>query len=148
MIKHLHGFIFLLLVREVMSELGKLEHGLEYELTRCLLPLKRHLDETSQYSIIQSSRDISTCWRTTMKKCVGHNIQIQTYFNLQLMCGVINTGKCLMKAICILDLTVLYLPLSSFILISCYFSIHCLLHGIQSYKWPGSFYAFTCGCSS
>ena len=113
MIKHLHMFLFLLLLTMVMSEIGTVEYGLEYELTRCLLPQKRHLGNTNQYSIIQRTRDISTCWRTAMKKCVeGHNVQLQAYFNFQLMCGVINTGKCSMKSICLIDLTVSYLIIS------------------------------------
>ena len=94
MIRFSHGLIFLILTPLIMSELSKVNYGLEYELIRCLFLPKGHLDNIGHYSVIEGRRDISICWRMTMGKCADHHsIQTQAFVTTHLMCGVINAGK-------------------------------------------------------
>ena len=83
-----------LLIGVAISELGNVENGLVYHLTKCIVPhkdirVKKNLDVAGN-NVFDVFQQISFCWKTTLHRCNDH--YKNDYINKIPMCGFLNTG--------------------------------------------------------
>ena len=86
-----------LLIKVAVSELGNVDHGLVYHLSKCMISHK-HIKETKTLyaagnNVIHVLQQVSLCWETTLQRCNDYLKQSSvSYIIKEKMCGVFNTG--------------------------------------------------------
>ena len=90
----LYTAITQLLIGVAVSELGNVEHGLVYHLSKCIVPHKHiRVNKTLEIAgnnIFGVFQQVSFCWKTTLHGCNDH--RKKEYLHTQPLCGFLHTG--------------------------------------------------------
>ena len=101
------GLVMQLLIRVAISELGNVEHGLTYHLSKCMVP-HMHIKDMNNSDVagnnaIHVLQQISFCWKATLYRCKEHHKESYAYIYKYPVCGVVNTGMQLVPSKWILN---------------------------------------------
>ena len=75
--------ILQLLIRLTISELGNVEHGLFYHLSKCMVP-HMHIKDMNNSDVVGNNvvyvfKQISCCWKATLYRCEEHHEEVHAY---------------------------------------------------------------------